>query len=275
MYEHSIGAAILVNIWGSSLHDKFPFLVSQQDVVTVTVAVLLRNVGCMPWDRAFREFMCRRGDTRKMEHSSARIAVHMLESCHADINVGLVRDLITGNSIAGGVTFDLVNSTFDAVFIDRLLRSDARLGLRAGPQIRHIIDNSWIEESHLILSPSLITSITELKYRINTIVMTEDMAAISAAIQHAWGRCEWIGEAAEDMAVLMRTTDLTFKCDLEFAFFHNDMLAKRFPKLVETKHFLSQCGADTFMQTYPLPTSKIYHVSKSTSAYIVREFYFS
>ena len=297
MFEHSIGAAILAQTWCLSLRARFPFRVSPVDVVTVTVAALLKNIGCMPWESAFRAFMHERGDRSQMEHSSVKIVSHMLarleDVCRdAKVNPAFVQDLIVGSDNAPPdwgwcdegnqrlFLFDLVNTPHgcNAVSLDNLLRCNARLGLRAGVELQRVIDNSWIGDStHLLIHAVILTDVTTLENHINEIVVCNtEVASIEVAILSVWNHSDWIHKVSDDLSMLLRLTDLTFKSDTEFMFFHADMLAQNLPKMLLEREFVDRAGADAYMHAHPLSGS-LYHVTVvkkfACCTYIVRVFY--
>jgi hypothetical protein len=299
MYEHSVGSAILANMWASSLCERFPMHVSKHDVLLVTMAALLRNIGCMPWEHTFREFMLLQGNTSTMEESSIKIVSRIMEtppvshSCkRLHISPRVISDLIIGcHTITPEgwdwssrlFMFDLVNQPHgcDAVFVDRMMRCDSRLGLRAAPDIRNFIDNSWIgTSSHLVINSPVRQRVTNLENQINKIILENaEVAAISAAIHRVWTKISWIKLVPTDMNLLMRATDVTFKSDTEFIFFHTDMLARRFPSMVSEKEFSYERDANTFMRENPLSGNNVYHVTITKRfmvyKFVVRVFYFS
>lgn len=285
MYEHSIGAAVLAHRWSSRLSAKFE--VSQTDVLNITVAALLRNIGCMPWESVFRDFMREQGDTTKMEHASVKIVSDMLRRQQFSLDTGLIKDLIIGypenappdwkwSAPREGrlFMFDLVNAAgYDAISVDRLIRCNVRLGLRASININAFIENSRVDESTHLVTPD---SMSNLEDHINKTVLGHvDVAAVSVAIQTMWKRSVWIKKATKDVGLLMRASDLTFKSDIEYTFFHNDLMSRRFPKLASETHFMKRSDMDAFIHNNPAKPSTAYHkcTLKNNSIFILRLFY--
>ncbi len=289
MYEHSIGAAVLANMWATSLHARFPQAVSARDVLTVSVAALLSQVGCMPWEYVFRNFVAAHGEKRTMRQASAKIASLIFErpalqrACLASgIDAAVVQDVILGAQPESDQTrlflYDLVHASAgpDAVSVDFLMRCDARLGLKYGLDVHNLISNSWVGvSSHVVVNALTLATLSHLERHINRLVLCNaEVAAISVAMQSVWQRCEWIHQVSDDMPMLLRMSDVTFRTP-EFVFFYNDMLARRFPKMTAETEFARECDAHTFMSDNPL-TSGVYHMSKlkqfSSFSYIVRVF---
>lgn len=77
MYEHSIGTAILTQHWMNHLASLYDFITTD-DILCATIASLTRNVGAMPWDSTFREFLVEKGArAHPKETFSGEMVFHM------------------------------------------------------------------------------------------------------------------------------------------------------------------------------------------------------
>jgi hypothetical protein len=230
--------------------------------------------------------MHEQGDSTKMEHASVKIVSDMLGRL-SFADTGLVKDLIIGypenappdwkwSAPREGrlFMFDLVNAVgHDAISVDRLLRCNMRLGLRASININTFITNSRVDESTHLVTPD---SMSTLEDRINKTVLGHvDVAAVSVAIQTMWKRSAWIKAATKDVGLLMRASDLTFKSDTEYTFFHNDLMSRRFPTLASETHYTKRSAMDAYIRNNPSKPSTAYHkcTLKNNSIFILRLFY--
>lgn len=287
MYEHSIGSAIFAHMWCSDLMNRYEF-VTETDVVVTTVAALLKNIGCMPWEVVFRDFVSKHGDTTKMEHASVSIASIILQrEPFGGLDTNVIRDIIVGKHAPPKwvwsdsynnrmFMFDIVNAPCNAVLVDYVVRCNARVGIHAKIDISDIIHNSWIGKStHLITREIETTTVIGLGDSINRNIQGHVTAsAISVAIQSVWESCVWIKEVTQDVTMLLRVTDLTFKTDTEFIFFYSDLLARRYPILKSEREYDSWEDVDAFIRDNP---TLVYHMfpckQKLKQTFLLRVFY--
>jgi hypothetical protein len=103
------------------------------------------------------------------------------------------------------------------------------------------------------------------------------VAAVSVAIKSVWDHCPWIDKAVHDVDVVMRASDIVFRSAGIFTFFHNDMMAQRYPDMQWAVEYPNEGEMNAFIQDNPAGIGCAYHTSSYTdkfeSTYILRLFY--
>lgn len=300
MFEHSVGCAILAHMWLSSLRGRFPALVEKRDVNIITVACLLRNIGCMPWERVYAEFMHEEGRLYTMEHSSVKVVSKILGSSkfrnhfsHAD--VVLIEELIlgdvtkappdwvwTGSDKKFMFQFVNANTGLDVPFLDRTMRSARRLGVgcnNALQTVSNMIAKSWVEDWSTLLKVSSndFRELHSLEESIDQFsALNYKLAAISVMAIDAWRHVSIMYLAQTDINTRLQMTDYTLRTGLKFAFFFIDLVNQNLPLLTAEHYFTTPEQVRQHMRAAPLKERQVYHMStiNSTSkkTYILRVF---
>jgi hypothetical protein len=295
MYEHSIGTAILTQHWMNHLASLYDFITTD-DILCATIASLTRNVGAMPWDSTFREFLVEKGArAHPKETFSGEMVFHMFSEGgildKMDHHKYLIKALMKNNFAKGnegGTQFDdrnlfmfcIVNSGRypDAALIDRMLRDASRLGINHSINIYDIIDRSYIDRSKMLVIPVFVLKpLMGLREQIETLMAHNvTFASLKIMGKNAWKSTDIMVSATKTQKELMDITDLTFVTHPHFAFFHGDIVDKRFPIMVDEKHFETRDEVMDFIKHHPLQQNHQYHTSTihkvTTGMYILREF---
>lgn len=289
-YEHSIGTAILTQHWMNHLASLYDF-VTNEDILCATIASLTRNIGIMPWDSDFREFLAEQEvKVHPKESFSGEIVFHMFHEGRVleklDKHKYLIKALIKNNF---GTKFEdrtlfmfcMVNSGRypDATFIDRVLRDAARLGIHHSVNVYDIIDRSYIDRDKMLVIPTFaLEPLMALREEIETLLAPNaTLASIKTMGKSAWKTTNIMPLATKSQKKLMDITDTTFITHPHFAFFHRELIDKRFPILVEEKRFENRAEVLDWVKYHPLRLHHQYHTStvhKGTTGgvYILREF---
>ena len=295
VYEHSIGTAILTQHWMIHLASLYDFITAD-DILCVTVASLVRNIGVMPWDSTFREFLAEQGvEFHPKESFSGEMVFHMFSKGRILEKLGkhkyLIKALVKNNFAKGnqGGPFDarnqymfcIVNSGRypDATFIDRMLRDASRLGIDHAISVRDIVDRSYIDDENMLVIPEdILNPLLYIREQVETLVASNvTFAAIKTMGKNTWESTSIMISATKTQKGLMDITDLTFVSHPHFAFFHRDMLERRLPTLVEENHFEAREGVLEFLKYHPQELNHQYNTSVinkgSTRLYILRKFF--
>ena len=262
-FEHSLGVATLTYVWTDRLCKRHPTLMSDIDVLCLTLAGLLHDVGQGPWSHVYTQFVVRNGyPDWTPQLQSTVVAYHILSDpvvWDACMSLGLtlwhikfIQELILGspaNAPAGwewqghprGYLFEFVCNTttgVDTVKLDSLVRDTHHLGINTKLDLDKLLtstdlifheDTGTLRVAFSLGMQNVIRSVFSVNKTIQLVYASLDVCAISVMAMHAWVNVPDFLEGMRSLNGFLALSDFTLQSNIHLYFFNDDLVSRRFP----------------------------------------------